>query len=398
LPIERLSLAAARRVALAAQGFAEPRPTGKVDRRHFRRAIGRMGLIQIDSVNVLARSQELTLFARLGSHPRDLIAEASQDGELFEYWSHAASHIPTANYHLYRWHMNRAADNAWKAIAEIERRHAGFLERVFDQVAAGPLVAADISQRSVPKGPWWDWDDAKTVLEHLFRIGRVTAYRRRSDFARVYDLPERRIPAVALDRPGLDEHDSRTELLALAAKHLGVGTLDDLTDYHRQLMPACKPLVAELIEAGRLLPVQVEGWTKPAFLHPDARVPRRVEGLAVLSPFDPVVWYRNRNERLFGFHYRIEIYTPPPKRIYGYFVMPVLLDDEIVGRVDLKADRAEGALLVQSAFVEPGVPPEVMAGPLADELRTMAAWLELDRVEVRPRGDAAAALAAALGL
>jgi uncharacterized protein len=357
-----------------------------------------MGLIQIDSVNVLVRSQELTLFARLGAHPRDLIYDATTDGELFEYWSHAASHIPTAHYHLHRWNMARAAENAWKAIEQIERRHPGFAERVFDQVTVGPLVAADISERTVPKGPWWDWDDAKTVLEHLFRIGRVTAYRRRSDFARVYDLPERRLPAAALARPALDEHDSRKELLALAAKHLGVGTLDDLADYHRQLVPACKPLIAELVEEGRLLPAQVEGWIKPAYVHPEARIPRRIEGLAVLSPFDPVVWYRNRTERLFGFHYRIEIYVPPPKRVYGYFVLPVLLDDELVGRVDLKADRAVGALLVQSVFVEPGVPPEVMAGPLADELRTMAAWLELDRVEVRPRGDAAPALAAALAI
>ncbi len=394
-PVERLSLAAARRIALAAQGFADPRPTGRIDRRHLRRVLDRMGVIQIDSVNVLVRSQELPLFARLGPHPRRLIPDATAAGELFEYWVHEASHVRVDDHHLHRWRMERT--HHWDRWFRLDHRRPGYAEEIFQRIAsAGPLTAGDLSERTGKKGPWWDWDDSKVALEYLFYAGRVTATRRVSDFARVYDLTERVIPAEVLARPTPPEHEARKELLRQALGHLGVATLDDLADYHRQKLTPCKPLLAELVDEGAALPVAVEGWTKPAYLDPAARQPRRIEACALLSPFDPVVWHRDRNERLFGFHYRIEIYTPAPKRRFGYYVLPVLVDDALVGRLDLKADRAAGALLVQGAYAEPGVPGAALAERIVDELQAMAGWLGLDRVEIAPRGDLAPALRAVL--
>lgn len=388
---DRLSLAQARRIALAAQGFADPRPTGRVDRRHFRRVMDRMGIIQIDSVNVLVRSQELPLFARLGPHPRSLIADATADGELFEYWVHEASHVPTEHHHLHRWQMER--DHKWSRYWDLQQRRPGFIDSVLQRIEMdGPLASGDLNERVGKKGQWWDWDDGKVALEHLFWKGAITATRRPNDFARMYDLAERVLPAHVVARPAAPEREARKELLLLAARHHGVATLTDLTDYHRQKNQPCKPLVDELVEDGALLPVQVEGWTKPAYVHPEARTPRRIDVCALLSPFDPVCWHRDRNERLFGFHYRIEIYTPAPKRIYGYYVLPVLWGDSLVGRVDLKADRQARVLRVQGSFAEPGVPLDAVADDLARELRAMATWLDLDEVDVQPRGDLAPAL------
>jgi uncharacterized protein YcaQ len=394
--VERLSLAHARRIALAAQGFAEPRPSGRVDRRHLRRVVDRMGVVQIDSVNVLVRSQELPLFARLGPHPRTLINDATADGELFEYWVHEASHVPTAHHHLHRWRM--AGEHKWSRYWDLQERRPGYIDEVLRRIELdGPLAAGDLSERVEKKGTWWDWDDAKVALEHLFWKGAITATRRLNDFARLYDLSHRVIPPHVLDRPAPTEREARKELLALAAKHHGVGTLTDLTDYHRMKNAPCAPLVDELVEDGVLLPVRVEGWTKPAYLHRDARIPRRIDACALLSPFDPVCWNRDRNERLFGFHYRIEIYTPAPKRTYGYYVLPVLWGDSLVGRLDLKADRQAGALLVQGSFAEPGVPAGPVSDDLAAELWSMAGWLGLDQVVVQPRGDLASMLRGAVG-
>jgi len=372
---ERLSIAQARRIALAAQGFTDPRPTGRVDRRHLRRVLDRIGLIQIDSVNVLVRSQELPLFARLGPHPRTLIPDATRDGELFEYWVHEASHVPTDDHHLYRWAMD--TPRRWGGFHRFKAERGDFIEEVYDIVRErGPLLASELSRREGKKSSWWDYDDAKVALEILFDHGRVCAVRRPNDFARVYDIAERVLPAHVLARPALPEHDAKKELLVRAARHHGVGTAADLADYHR--IKHTRHLLAELVEEGRLLPVTVEGWRQTAYLHPDAAVPRRVAARALLSPFDPVVWFRDRGERLFDFEYRIEIYTPKPKRRYGYYVLPFLLGDRLVGRVDLKADRAAGRLLVQAAWVEPGEPELEVAAELAEELATMAAWLELD--------------------
>jgi uncharacterized protein YcaQ len=370
------SNAQARRIALAAQGFCDPRPTGRVDRRHLRRVLDRMGLIQIDSVNVLVRSQELPLFARLGPHPRSLIPDATADRELFEYWVHEASHVRTDHYHLYRWSMR--LPHRWPAFRTLMSERAHFIEDVYRRVLDhGPVVAGDLKTRVGKKGTWWDYDEGKVALEALFHEGRLTAWRRPNDFARVYDVTERVIPADVLARPALPEHEARKELLALAARYHGIGTLKDLADYHRMLPTACKPALAELVEEGRLLAVTVDGWKEQAYLHPDAARPRRVPARALL---------------LFWFHYRIEIYTPAPKRQYGYYVLPFLLGDELVGRIDLKADRANGTLLVQAAWAEPGVPELEVAAELQAELALMSDWLELDRIEVTGKGDLAPAL------
>ena len=378
-------------MALAAQGFTDRRPTGRVDRRHLRKVFDRIGVIQIDSVNVLVRSQELPLFARLGPHPRTMLADALDDGELFEYWAHMAAITPSSQRRLFRWRMNRA--HQWDSVDRFKHRRPGFLDDVLAQVRdLGPITASDLGERVGKKSSWWDWDDGKIALEHLFHTGQVAARRRRNDFARLYDLPERVLPAAALAAPVPSDAEARKELLVIAARALGVATHGDLADYHRQNTTQCKPFVRELVEAGELLPATVEGWDKPAYVHPEATVPRWVKGRALLSPFDSLVWNRERTERVFDFVYRIEIYTPPPKRVYGYYVLPFLLDGELVGRIDLKADRAAGVLRVQAAYAEPGVDDAPVAVSLAAELRSMADWLELDRVGTTDRGDLAPAL------
>ena len=350
-----------------------------------------MGLIQIDSVNVLVRSQELPLFARLGPHPRSLIPDATRSGEVFEYWVHEASHVDMAHYQLHRWKMT--SEHKWSRYFTLTDRRPSYIEDVYRRIELdGPVASGDLSERVGKKGTWWDWDDAKVALEHLFWKGCVTVTRRAGDFARIYDLTERVIPAEVLVRPEVPEREARKQLLELAARHHGIGTFGDLTDYHRQGTQACRPLIAELVEEGVLTVVQVEGWTKPAYLHRDARLARRIVACALLSPFDPVVWNRDRAHRLFGFHYRIEIYTPQPKRIYGYYVLPILWGDGVVGRLDMKADRQRGTLLVQGSFTEPGVPAGLLADDLAPELHAMAGWLGLGDVEVVQRGDLASPL------
>ncbi len=391
-----ISRSQARRIALAAQGFNDARPTGRVDRRHLRRVVDRMGIIQIDSVNVLVRSQELPLFARLGPHPRSLIADATAAHELFEFNVHEACHVPVELHPNLRWYM--AEDHRWGAVARIRRDQPHLIDDVLARVRdEGPLVASDLQQRVGPKEPWWDWDDGKIALEHLLHAGVLTAVRRPSDFARLYDLTERVIPERVLAMPAPGEHDARKNLLELAARHHGIGTVEDLADYHRQKAVRSRPLIAELVEEGRLIPTTVEGWTKPAYLHPLAARPRRVSARALLSPFDPVVWFRDRALRLFGFHYRIEIYVPKPKRQYGYYVLPFLLGDELVARIDLKADRATGRLLVQGVFGEPGIDEAYVAEELAAELVEMAGWLALSEgIVVAPHGDLAPALTRAV--
>jgi uncharacterized protein len=389
-----LSSAQARRLALGAQGFSDPRPTGRIDRRHLRRVVDRMGLIQIDSVNVLVRSQELPLFARLGPHPRSLIDDATRHGDLFEFWVHEACHVPMELHPLQRWAMREHP--RWRSLRTWAATNRSLVEGVLERVRAeGPIVASDLDMRDRPKSTWWDWDDGKLALEHLFRTGDVAARRRSSDFARLYDVAERMIPAHVLAQPGPPAHEAKKELLVRAAKHHGVGTASDLTDYHR--LSHTRTLLAELVEEGRLVPATVEGWSQPAFLHPDAKVPRRVSARALLSPFDPVVWNRSRIERLFGFHYRIEIYVPAAKRQYGYYVLPFLLGDELVARVDLKADRRSATLLVQGAFAEAGIDEPYVAAELAVELTSMAQWLGLvGGISVAARGDLSPALARAV--
>jgi len=391
VPVER-----ARRIALGAQGFNDPRPRGRVDRRHLRRVLDRMGLIQIDSVNVLCRSQELPLFARLGPHPRTLIAEATAAGELFEYWVHEASHVPVELQPYLRWVMEDS--HHWKALERFRSEHPGFVEDIYRRVRdEGPFTAGDLTTRVGKKGSWWDWDEAKYALEILFFEGRVSATRRPNDFARMYDLAERILPQEILDLPTPTKAEAQKELLRRAARHHGIGTVNDLADYHRQKVTPCKTLVKELVEEGELIETTVDGWGKPAYLHAEAKVPRKLSARALLSPFDPVVWYRERGRMLFDFEYKIEIYTPAPQRRYGYYVLPFLLGDTIVGRVDLKADRVNGRLLVPGAHAEPGVDHGRVATELVAELVTMADWLGLpEGIEVAPNGDLAPALSATI--
>lgn len=357
--------------------------------------LDRIGLIQIDSVNVLVRSQELPLLARLGPHPRNLIPDATTAGELFEYWVHEASHVRTEHHPLHRWQM--AAPHKWSRYHQLEQRRPGFTEQIYRRVEAeGPLTSGDLGERIGAKGQWWDWDDGKIALEHLFWSGRITATRRASDFARRYDLTERVLPSAVLALPTPSERDARLELLRHAAAHLGIATFEDLTDYHRQRNAPCKPLVDELVHEGTLERVEVDGWDRPAYLHARAARPRSIDASALLSPFDPVVWCRPRTERLHGFRYRIEIYTPAPKRVYGYYVLPFLWGDELVGRIDLKADRGRRVLLAPGVFGEPGVPTGPVAASMAERLVEMAHWLDLDDVEVGDRGDLARPVRAAV--
>src|SRR4051812_11672124 len=390
-----LSPAQARRMALAAQGFADPRPTGRVDRRHVRKVFDRVGLIQIDSVNVLVRSQELPLFARLGPHRSDLLPKMLDAGELFEYWAHEASLLPIETLPWFRWTME-AKYIRWAGLRRMAEEHPDVVERVHAVVAErGPIAPSDIAEREGRSGPWGGWDNTQRAFAVLFAYGEISA-RRRNNFEREYDLLHRMLPAEHVDAPGLTEDEARRAMVLRAARSLGVGTVADLCDYFRLNVPSTRPVIAALVDEGRLLPARVDGWKQPAFVHPDARVPRRVRARALLSPFDSLIWFRDRTERLFGFRYRIEIYTPAPKRVYGYYVLPFLLGDRLVARVDLKADRAASVLRVRGAFAEDPAPAPDVAGELAAELALMAGWLGLDGVEVDARGDLASALGAAV--
>ena len=383
----------ARRIALAAQGFAEPRPSARRDRRHLRRVIAQIGLLQIDSVNVLVRSHYMPLFSRLGGYAPELLDAswlgAPADRELFEYWGHMASLMPYEMHPLMRWRMAEWAashsDSHWR----LDRSQTGFVRAVLDEIRQrGALSAREITGAGASKGGWWGWSDGKRALEVLFAQGRVAAAGRRG-FERLYDLPERVIPARVLAMPTPPPEDAQRELMRIAARALGVATEKDLCDYFRIRIGAGRPRIRELVEAGELIPVSVEGWREPAFVALDAKSPRKVDASALLSPFDSLIWERARTERIFGFRYRIEIYTPSANRKYGYYVLPFLLGDKLVARVDLKSDRAMRTLLVQGAHCEPGVRPSAVAGPLMRELVTMASWLGLEQIKVTRRGDLA---------
>ena len=390
-----ISRDSARRIALAAQGFATPRPTGRIDRRHLRRVVDSVGLIQIDSVNVLVRSQEMPLFSRLGNHPRTLIPDATAAGELFEYWCHEASHLPVSMHPLIRWRMDEARNGAmWPGLRRIAESKPKLMKEIRDRIYNdGPLVAGDVRTRTGPKGSWWDWDEGKVILEYLFWTGEITAQRRPNDFARVYYAPHDVLPTEILKMPTPSQSEARREMLLLAARSVGVGTATDLFDYHRQKPQQAKPYLAELVEEGHIEQVRVEGWRDPAYMLPDTLRPRSVDVRALVSPFDSLVWCRPRIERLFDFHYRIEIYVPAPKRVYGYYVLPFVLGDRIVARVDLKADRHAGELLVPGAFSEDNVDIKHVASELMLELREMATWLGLDRVRIGTNGDLTTLLA-----
>ncbi|MDP5279475.1 winged helix-turn-helix domain-containing protein [Sphingomonas sp. DG1-23] len=392
---DTLSAAEARRIALGAQGFGKARPRAAIGPAHLARTIARVQLHQIDSVNVLARAHYLPLFSRLGVYPRDLLDKLAwgKPRHLFEYWAHEASLLPFELHPLLRWRMARAerGETIWGGLRRWAGEQRGEAEALLARIAAeGPLAASDIAETR-GEGGWWGWSDTKSALEWLFWAGRITTATRRGSFERVYDLPERVLPAAVLAQPTPDDADAHRALLARAGAALGIATAGDLRDYFRQKPDDAHPRIAELVEAGTLVPVRVRGWGPQAYLHKDASVPRRVTGQALLAPFDPLIWERSRAERLFGIRYRIEIYTPAEKRVHGYYVLPFLLDGRIVARVDLKADRKAGRLLVQGAHGEPGAPDEAVPR-LKEELDLMAQWLELDVVEVAGGGSMAQAL------
>jgi uncharacterized protein YcaQ len=401
----RLTPAQARRIALAAQGFAEPRPSGRVDARHIRRVLDRIAILQIDSVNVFSRAHYLPLFARLGPYRHEILDQITaytakpKRPEMFEYWAHAASLIPVELQPYLRWRMQRAHLEPWPAIRRIAKDNPALLDDVLQLITEqGPITAGDTGiPRPAPRpGHMWNWHDGKIALEYLFYEGRITTAKR-VNFERYYDLTERVIPPDVLAVPTPPDADAKRELVRISAQALGIATEPDLRDYFRLSHASCKAAVADLVGAGELLPVEVAGWRAPAYVWHEARRPRRVAARALLAPFDSLVWYRERTERLFGFHYRIEIYTPEPKRQFGYYVLPFLLGEDLVGRVDLKADRQAGVLRAQSAWLEPGHDPQYVAAGLAEELEVTASWLGLGRIEVMPRGDLAKDLAVAVG-
>jgi uncharacterized protein len=419
---DSMSVDTARRIALAAQGFAEPRPSGRVDARHLRRVIDRIGLLQVDSVNVLCRSHYLPLFARLGPYSRatlDRMSWGPRGRQLFEYfWGHKAALIPLSSYPLMRWRMRAVTRQAWDGeldpdlevpwavvagMRRLTEERPSLVGEVLATVAErGPVSADGASpdgQRRKPTDPhpdpttgsMWNWQDAKIAIEYLFSTGQVAIAGRRN-FQRMYDLAERVLPADVLSGPEPTAEEAQRELIRIAARASGVATARELCgvssgSYISLPKDVVKPRIAELVDAGELVPVRVDGVSQQSYLWSSAREPRQVPARALLSPFDSLIWNRDRTERLFGFHYRISIYTPAAQRVHGYYVLPFLLGDRLVARVDLKADRKRSALLVPTVHVEPGTQPGEVAGELAEELRLMAQWLELDDVVVSGAGD-----------
>jgi hypothetical protein len=382
---QKISLKTARRIALAAQGFGAARPS-VVNGRQLARTIDRLSLHQIDSVNVLVRAHYLPAFSRLGLYDRTLLDRGAWGPKgkrkLFEYWAHEASLLPLELQPLLRWRMEKAerGEIGWRSL----QAYAGERRREADEVlerirAEGPLAASDFANGK-GRGGWWEWGEAKQALEWLFWAGLITTATRRPSFERVYDIPERVLPRAVFALPTPPPAEARRALIERSARALGIANATDLRDYFRLDPESSRAAIAELVEARVLVPVAVEGWRAPAFVHRDAKHPRRINAAALLAPFDPWVWERSRTERLFGFRYRIEIYTPAHKRVHGYYVLPFLLDEQLVARVDLKADRKNSRLLVRQVTWEPQAPNGARER-LDAELRLMADWLELEAVD-----------------
>jgi uncharacterized protein YcaQ len=387
--VESLSQKQARRIALAAQGFLDPRHT-KPTMRTVGRTLERTGVLQVDSVNVLQRAHYMPLFSRMGPYDPALLTRAVEEKprRLVEYWAHVQALMPVELWPVMQHRMASYREQGGKWWQEVDHDLA---ERLIAEIAArGPSTARDLDDGAPrDKKHWgWNWSEAKKALDFSYMVGDVAVAGRNGQFEVIYDLPERVIPADVLALPTPSQKDAELELVRRAAASHGVASVPCLADYYRMKTEAAKQAVDVLVEDGDLLPVQIEGWNRPAYLHRDARRPRKVEARAFLSPFDPVVWFRERSEQLFDFHYRIEIYTPAHKRVHGYYVLPFLLRDEIVARVDLKADRKEGRLLVKSAWAEDGAPDDT-AEELSAELRVLGDWLGLPDVTVERRGDLA---------
>ncbi|WP_341928246.1 crosslink repair DNA glycosylase YcaQ family protein [Nocardioides psychrotolerans] len=392
--VDTLSRSQARRIALAAQGFLDPRhavPT----MRTFQRTLERTGVLQVDSVNVLQRAHYMPLYSRMGPYDVDLLRRAAETRprRVVEYWAHVQAFMPVELWPFMQFRMDatRARRGRWKVLEESPGLESSLVAEIREVGASTARDLDDGMPRS--KEHWgWNWSQTRQVLDYLYSTGDLAIAGRNSQFEVLYDLPERVIPAEVLARPTPTPAEAHLELVRRAARSHGVATTRCLQDYYRMHIDQVRPAVATLVELGELLPVTIEGWKRPAFLHRDARLPRRVGARALLSPFDPVVWERERAERVFDFHYRIEIYVPAEKRVHGYYVLPFLLGEQVVGRVDLKADRRTGRLLVKGAYAEATAPPDT-AEELHAALVELAGWLGLDDVVVEPRGDLAMRLA-----
>ena len=391
--MDRLTLDQARRVALAAQGFADRRhavPT----MRTFTRTLSRTGVLQVDSVNVLQRAHYMPLYSRMGPYDTAMLRRATERRPrlLVEYWAHVQALMPVDLWPVMQHRMDsyRAQRGKWRVMVAKPELEASLLAEVRER---GPSTARDLDA-GLPrvKEHWgWNWSETRQVLDYLYLVGDLAIAGRNPQFEVLYDLPERVLPPAVLAQPTPSLEDANRELVRRAARSHGVGTAACLRDYYRMPAQAVQPAITDLVDAGEIVPVTVEGWSRPAYVHREARRPRRVGARALLSPFDPVVWERARTQALFGFHYRIEIYVPAEKRIHGYYVLPFLLGDRLVARVDLKADRAAGVLIVRAAHAESSAPPET-AAELAAELTDVSTWLGLGDVRVEPRGDLAPAL------
>ena len=396
----RLTADAARRVAVSAQGFAEPKPAGAVSRAHVRRLVSRIQVLQLDSVSVSVRAHYAPVFSRLGPYDRDVLDRAAWTHSaksprlLIEYWAHEAALMAVDDWPLMRWRMREYTHGRWGT--EIVRKNAKLAEDVVAAVAEiGPSTAGQIeahleSEPRGRKGPWWDRSDTKWVAEALWASGVLTTATR-IGFARHYELTERVLPPDVVTRV-VDDDEAVRELVLRSATALGVATETHIRDYFRLGAKQAKPAIANLVAEGELETVEVDGWGAPAYLRAGQTVPRRDRGTALLCPFDPLIFFRPRVERLFDFRYRIEIYVPQPQRQFGYYVWPFLLDGRLVGRVDLKAERTRDALHVVGAFTEPGQDAARVAVALAGELRSMASWLGLSDVTVGERGELVGAL------
>jgi hypothetical protein len=395
--LRQLSRKQARRIAVHAQGFLDPRHS-RPTLRTFSRTLARTGVLQVDSVNVLQRAHYMPLFSRMGPYDVSLLTRAAEQPprRIVEYWAHVQAFMPVELWPVMRHRMDsyRAQRGKWRVMVAKPELADSLLDEVAER---GACTARDLDD-GLPrvKDNWgWNWSDTRKALDYLYMVGDLAIAGRNGQFEVRYDLPERVLPPEVLARPTPTREEANLELVRRAAASHGVATVQCLRDYFRMLVADVQPAVDVLVESGELEPVRIEGWGRPAYLHADARLPRKVDARAILCPFDPLVWERARTEQLFGFRYRIEIYTPAEKRVHGYYVLPFLLGDALVARVDLKADRKAGVLRVQAAYAEPDAPAQT-AAELAAELWALAGWLGLDDVESVPRGDLAPALAAEL--
>ena len=399
---DSLSLGQARRIAIKAQRADLGAARGVANRADLRKLFDRLGVLQIDSVNVLARAHTLPAFSRLGNYDLtdlDYLAYGGKRRKLFEYWGHAASLMPVQMQPLFRWRMKEAEEGKriYAGLSRFAKSKKSLVQDLRREVERrGPSAVGDFDSHANRKGGWWGWSDAKSALEWLFWTGQLTTAKRGPTFERIYDVPERVFPHAVLDTPTPDEADAKRLLIEHSARALGVGTEICLRDYFRLDPVSSRRAIRELVESGTLLRVQVDGWKKPAYMHAGTRCPRTVDACSLLGPFDPLIWHRDRAEFLFGARIKLEVYTPKPKRKYGYYVLPFLFGDRIVARVDLKADRDAKVLHILSTHGEPGIPAGTYISALADELRLMARWLALQHIEAHRVGDTAEVLRQAL--